>query len=351
MTFQGKPKFRHPSIPTNALGFTRRDYEGSMSTLCAGCGHDSITSAIMHACFELAVPPHRIAKLSGIGCSSKTPTYMLGQSHGFNSVHGRMPSVLTGAYLANRDLVYLGVSGDGDTASIGLGQFCHVMRRGVSMVYIVENNGVYGLTKGQFSATADRGSKSKKGARAADEPIDLAALAIQLGATFVARSFSGDKGQLVPLIKAAFQHRGAAFIDVISPCVTFNNHEGSTKSYDYVREHNIAVNALDFITGREPIEIDYAEGAAQAVTLHDGSTIHLRKLDAEHDFSDRGQALTMLENCRNTGEIPTGLLYLDKDVEELHDTLGTTTRPLNQLTEAELCPGPKALAAINRSLR
>jgi 2-oxoglutarate ferredoxin oxidoreductase subunit beta len=276
---------------------------------------------------------------------------MLGQSHGFNSVHGRMPSVLTGAYLANRDLIYLGVSGDGDTASIGLGQFCHAMRRGVRMLYIVENNGVYGLTKGQFSATADRGSKSKKGVHAADEPIDLAALAIQLGATFVGRSFSGDKSQLVPLIKAAFQHRGAAFIDVISPCVTFNNHEGSTKSYDYVREHNIAVNALDFIAGREPIEIDYADGAPQAVTLHDGATIHLRKLDAEHDVSDRAGALTMLERCHKTGEIPTGLLYLEEDVEELHDTQNTATRPLNELTEAELCPGSKALAAINRSLR
>ena len=273
---------------------------------------------------------------------------MLGQSHGFNSVHGRMPSVLTGANLANRDLIYLGVSGDGDTASIGFGQFAHVMRRGVNMVYIVENNGVYGLTKGQFSATADRGSKSKKGARAADEPIDLAAVAIELGATFVARSFSGDKAQLVPLIKAAFQHRGAAFIDVISPCVTFNNHEGSTKSYDYVREHNIAVSALDFIDAKEAIEVDYAEGAAQAVKLHDGATIVLRKLDSSHDIGDRTAALTLLETCRGTGEIPTGLLYLEEDVAELHDTLNTTTRPLNELAEAELCPGSKALAAINR---
>src|SRR5271167_2212775 len=351
MTYITKPRLHHPKLPTNALGFTHRDYEGAVSTLCAGCGHDSISAAIIQACFELSLPPHRIAKLSGIGCSSKTPTYFLGKSHGFNSVHGRMPSVLTGANLANRDLIYLGISGDGDTASIGFGQFAHVMRRGVNMVYIVENNGVYGLTKGQFSATADRGSKSKKGVHAADEPIDLVAVAIQLGATFAARSFSGDKGQLVPLIKAAFEHRGAAFIDVISPCVAFNNHEGSTKSYDYVREHNIAMNALDFITGKEPITVDYAEVANQAVTMHDGSTIHLRKLDAEHDFSDRGQALTLLENCRNTGEIPTGLLYLDKEVDELHDTLGTTARPLNALTEAELCPGPKALAAINKSLR
>ena len=311
MTYLAKPKFHHPSIAVNALGFTRRDYEGSMSTLCAGCGHDSITAAILHACFELALPPHRIAKLSGIGCSSKTPTYMLGQSHGFNSVHGRMPSVLTGANLANRELIYLGVSGDGDTASIGFGQFAHVMRRGVQHGLHRREQRRVRPDQGQFSATADRGSKSKKGVGARDEPIDLVAVAIELGATFVARSFSGDKAQLVPLIKAAFQHRGAAFIDVISPCVTFNNHEGSTKSYDYVREHNIAVSSLDFIAEREPIEIDYAEGAAQPVTLHDGATIVLRKLDGSHDFSDRGAALTMLENCRKTGEIATGLLYLD----------------------------------------
>ena len=246
-----QPKLHHPSLPKNALGYTRRDYEGAISTLCAGCGHDSISAAIIQAFFELDVAPHRVAKLSGIGCSSKTPTYFLGNSHGFNSVHGRMPSVLTGAALANRDLIYLGVSGDGDSASIGLGQFAHVLRRGVNMVYIVENNGVYGLTKGQFSATADKGSKSKRGAVNSDEPIDLVLLALTLGATFVARGFSGDKAQLVPLIKAAVEHRGAAFIDVVSPCVAFNNHAGSTKSYDYVREHNDAVNRLDFMPSRE----------------------------------------------------------------------------------------------------
>src|SRR6266542_3462654 len=258
MTYLAKPKLHHPALPTNELGYTRRDYEGPVSTLCAGCGHDSISAAIIQAVWQLAVPPHRVAKLSGIGCSSKTPTYFLGQSHGFNSVHGRMPSVLTGANLANRDLLYLGVSGDGDTASIGLGQFAHAMRRGVNMLYIVENNGVYGLTKGQFSATADRGSKSKRGVVNADSHIDLVAMALQLGATFVARSFSGDKEQLVPLIKAAIEHQGAAFIDVISPCVAFNNHAGSTKSFDHMREHNMAVNRLDFITGRAPITVDYA---------------------------------------------------------------------------------------------
>src|SRR5687767_8573273 len=236
MTYLAKPKLRHPTLPANRLGYTRRDYEGKISTLCAGCGHDAISASIVQACWELAIEPHRVAKLSGIGCSSKTPDYFLGASHGFNSVHGRMPSVLTGANLANRDLLYLGVSGDGDSASIGLGQFAHAMRRGVRMAYIVENNGVYGLTKGQFSATADSGSKSKKGVINSDSPVDLVAMALQLGATYVARSFSGSKEQLVPLIKGAIAHGGAAFIDIISPCVTFNNHLGSTRSYDYVRE-------------------------------------------------------------------------------------------------------------------
>src|SRR6202044_3247921 len=302
MTYIAKPKFRHPALPTNKLGFTHRDYEGKISTLCAGCGHDSITAAIIEACFELSIEPHRVAKISGIGCSSKTPDYFLGNSHGFNSVHGRMPSVLTGANLANRDLIYLGVSGDGDSASIGFGQFAHSIRRGVNMTYIVENNGVYGLTKGQFSATADRGSKSKKGAGALDQPIDLVGMAIGLGASFVGRSFSGDKAQLGPLIKAACEHKGAAFIDVLSPCVTFNNHAGSTKSFDYVREHNIAVNALDVITGREPIEVDYAEGGSQPVMMHDGSTIVLRKLDANHDCRNRSAALATLERARVAGE-------------------------------------------------
>src|SRR5216110_3470476 len=283
MTYIVKPRLHHPDLPKNSLGLTHRDYEGSVSTLCAGCGHDSISAAIIEACFELAIEPHRVAKLSGIGCSSKTPTYFLGQSHGFNAVHGRMPSVLTGANLANRDLIYLGVSGDGDSASIGLGQFSHAMRRGVNMVYIVENNGVYGLTKGQFSATADRGSKSKRGAVNNEQPIDMVMLALQLGASFVARSFSGDKEQLVPLIRAAIAHQGAAFIDVVSPCVAFNNHAGSTKSYDYVREHNEAVNRLDFMTGRAPIAVSYQPGTVEIVEQHDGSKLALRKVAADYD--------------------------------------------------------------------
>ncbi len=351
MSFLPKPKLHHPHLPTNALGLTRRDYEGAISTLCAGCGHDSISAAIIQACFELDLPPHRIAKLSGIGCSSKTPTYFLGSSHGFNSVHGRMPSVLTGANLANRELIYLGVSGDGDSASIGLGQFAHIIRRGVNMVYIVENNGVYGLTKGQFSATADKGAKSKKGAVNGDGAIDLIGLALQLGATYVARSFSGDKAQLVPLIKGAIRHHGAAFLDVISPCVAFNNHEGSTKGFDYVRAHNEAVNRLDVMTHHEPIEADYAPGTVEIVTQHDGSVLRLRKLAAHYDPSDRLQAMSYIQQRQAAGEVVTGLLYVDPEAADLHDGLNTVDAPFNRLTDAELVPGAAALAKFNASLR
>jgi 2-oxoglutarate ferredoxin oxidoreductase subunit beta len=351
MTYIVKPKFHHPSLPKNSLGYTHRDYEGSVSTLCAGCGHDSISAAIIEACFELAIEPHRVAKLSGIGCSSKTPTYFLGQSHGFNSVHGRMPSVLTGANLANRDLIYLGVSGDGDTASIGLGQFAHAIRRGVNMVYIVENNGVYGLTKGQFSATADRGSKAKRGAVNNDSSIDLVAMAMQLGATFVARSFSGDKEQLVPIIKAALEHKGAAFIDVLSPCVAFNNHEGSTKSFDYVREHNEAVNALDVITVQKEITTAYEPGSVQEVRQHDGSVLRLRKLHSDYDPSNRIAAMSYVASRYAEGEIVTGLLFLDADAGDLHASLNTVAAPLNELGERELCPGSAALAKFNANLR
>ncbi|MDH5264839.1 MAG: 2-oxoacid:ferredoxin oxidoreductase subunit beta [Betaproteobacteria bacterium] len=351
MTYLAKPKLHHPDLPANALGFTRRDYEGTISTLCAGCGHDSISAAIIQACWELAIQPHRVAKLSGIGCSSKTPTYFLDKSHGFNSVHGRMPSVLTGANLANRDLIYLGVSGDGDSASIGLGQFAHSMRRGVNMTYIVENNGVYGLTKGQFSATADRGSKSKRGAVNTDEGIDLAILALQLGATYVARSFSGDKAQLVPLIKGALTHPGAAFIDVISPCVAFNNHEGSTRSYDYVRNHNEAVNFLDVITVRKEITTEYPPGSIREVRQHDGSVLRLRKLDGDYDASSRIAAMSHVQSRYAQGEIVTGLLFVEAEAQDLHASLNTVDRPLNELGERELCPGAEALARFNATLR
>jgi 2-oxoglutarate ferredoxin oxidoreductase subunit beta len=351
MTFLPKPQLHHPLLATNGLGLTRRDYEGAISTLCAGCGHDSISAAIVQACFELDLPPHRIAKLSGIGCSSKTPTYFLGAAHGFNSVHGRMPSVLTGANLANRDLVYLGVSGDGDSASIGFGQFAHSLRRGVNMTYIVENNGVYGLTKGQFSATSDKGSRAKKGTINTDEPIDLVAVALQVGATFVARSFSGDKAQLVPLIKAALKHPGSAFIDCISPCIAFNNHEGSTKSFDFVRAHNEAVNKLDVILGREPIETSYEPGAIFEVTQHDGTILRLRKLDAQHDPTDRVSALHHLAERKAAGEIVTGLIFVDPETEDLHASLNTVPVPLNSLGDADLCPGAGALAKVNAALR
>ena len=351
MTYLAKPKFHHPELPKNSLGYTHRDYEGSVSTLCAGCGHDSITASIIQACFELSIEPHRVAKISGIGCSSKTPTYFLGNSHGFNSVHGRMPSVLTGANLANRDLIYLGVSGDGDSASIGLGQFAHCLRRGVNMVYITENNGVYGLTKGQFSATADRGSKSKAGGANNDSPIDLVSMALLAGATFVGRSFSGDKHQLVPIIKAAIAHKGAAFIDIISPCVAFNNHAGSTKSFDFVREHNEAVNRLDFISSRMPIEVKYDPGTVEVVEQHDGSRIALRKLAADYELHDRTAALGFLQHHAAKGQIVTGLLYVEKEPEDLHAHLHTVDAPLNALAEKELCPGQAALDKFNASLR
>ncbi|HET9383834.1 MAG TPA: 2-oxoacid:ferredoxin oxidoreductase subunit beta [Gemmatimonadales bacterium] len=351
MTYLAKPKLHHPTLAKNQVGYTRRDYEGKISTLCAGCGHDSISAAIIQACWELDIQPHRVAKLSGIGCSSKTPDYFLGNSHGFNTVHGRMPSVATGANLANRDLIYMGVSGDGDSASIGIGQFAHCMRRGVNLVYIVENNGVYGLTKGQFSATADKGSKSKRGVANTDEPLDMIGMALLLGATYVARSFSGDKKQLVPLIKGAIEHKGAAFIDVVSPCVAFNNHPGSTKSYEYVRQHNEAVNRLDFIEGREEITADYAPGEAVTVTQHDGSMLRLRKLATDYDPTDRIKAMNFLQERAARGEVITGLLYVQPDSADLHEHLNTVETPLNSLTERELCPGNVALESINASLR
>jgi 2-oxoglutarate ferredoxin oxidoreductase subunit beta len=345
------PKFRHPDLPVNDLGYTKADYEGSISTLCAGCGHDSISGAIVMACHELSIEPHKIAKMSGIGCSSKTPTYFLGKSHGFNSVHGRMPSVVTGASMANRDLLYLGVSGDGDTASIGMGQFTHVARRNLNMVYIVMNNGCYGLTKGQDSATADEGSASKKGDPNLYSAIDLCGLALQMGATFVARSFSGDKTQLVPLIKAAMTHRGFALIDVVSPCVTFNNNAESTKSYEFVRDHAQATSTVDFVPMRKEITTDYKPGYTHEVTMHDGSSIHLYKVSDSLDPFDRRSAAIAIEEHRHSGNILTGLLYMDKDSQDLHDVLQTSQRPLNQLEEGDLCPGNQMLKNINASLR
>lgn len=346
-----KSDFRHPELPVNDLGFTKKNYEGAISTLCAGCGHDSISSAIVQSIFELSIAPHNVAKMSGIGCSSKTPTYFLGNSHGFNSVHGRMPSVATGANMANRDMIYIGVSGDGDTASIGMGQFTHAVRRNLNMMYIVENNGCYGLTKGQDSATSDVGSKSKKGEPNPFEPIDLASVALQLGATFVARSFSGDKEQLIPLIKAAISHQGFAFIDVISPCVTFNNNPGSTKGYEHVRDHLAATGTVDFVPMKEEITTSYHPGASQEVTLHDGSVVHLHKADDKLDIHSRRSALGLIKDYKANDRILTGLLYMDPDSRELHETIQSSNKPLRSLGEEALCPGNNVLKNINESLR
>ncbi|MBK8956033.1 MAG: 2-oxoacid:ferredoxin oxidoreductase subunit beta [Saprospiraceae bacterium] len=350
MSFQ-RPNFRHPELPLNDLGYRRKDYEGSISTLCAGCGHDSIGGALIQACFELNIEPHKLAKLSGIGCSSKTPAYFLGNSHGFNSVHGRMPSVATGANLANRDLIYLGVSGDGDTASIGMGQFVHLIRRNLNITYIVMNNGCYGLTKGQDSATADKGSKSKAGSVNEFQNIDLPGLAIELGAGFVARSFSGDKLQLIPLIKAALAHPGFALIDVISPCVTFNNNVGSTKSYDYVRQHIDMTATIDFTPPAEEIKAQYSEGSSLQLEMHDGSHIQLRKLQKGWDPTKKDSAVHALHEAAAQGEILTGLIYINEDQEDLHQLLNTSTRPLNKLNEADLLPNPTVLEALNSSFR
>jgi len=346
-----KPTFRHPASPENNLGLTTRAYEGAISTLCAGCGHDSISAAVIQAVWGLNIQHHRVAKVSGIGCSSKSPTYFLNKAHGFNSVHGRMPSVITGANVANRDLLYIGVSGDGDTASIGMGQFAHVVRRNVNMMYLVENNGCYGLTKGQDSATADEGSKSKKGAENPFEAIDLVALALELGASFVARSFSGDKEQLVPLMKAAMAHDGFALIDVVSPCVTFNNHQGSTKSYDYTREHVEAGSVIDFVPVAQEITLDQIKGSTQEVELHNGDSVRLSKLNDDYDPTDRTSAITTLHKHKEQGKLLTGLIYIDTDSSNLHKTLGLPETPLNQLKEDTLCPGSEALSSINAGLK
>lgn len=346
-----RPKFRHPAMPKNKLGYTLDYYEGALSTLCAGCGHDSISAGIVQACYELDVEPHKVAKLSGIGCSSKTPAYFLINSHGFNSVHGRMPAVATGANMANRDLIYFGVSGDGDSASIGMGQFVHVVRRNLKMVYIVMNNGCYGLTKGQDSATADDGSKNKAGNVNHFQPIDLASLAIELGASFVAQSFSGDKTQLVPLIKAAMKHNGFAFINVISPCVTFNNNVGSTKSYDYVREHVEATSTMDFVPEMKTITTSYAEGTVKDVKMHDGTVIQLHKLAQEWDPQNKISAINAVQHAKATGEILTGLLYINEESKDLHTIMNTTEKPLNTFTKDELCPGSAKLKDVNAGLR
>lgn len=345
-----KPAFRHPASATNELGFHKKDYEGALSTLCAGCGHDSISAAIIQACFELSIPPHRIAKISGIGCSSKTPTYFLANSHGFNSVHGRMPSVATGAVMANKSLTYIGVSGDGDSASIGMGQFAHVIRRNLNMIYIVMNNGCYGLTKGQDSATADSGSIGKSGVATMFAGIDLAELALVLGAGFVARSFSGDKDQLIPLIKAGIKYNGFALIDVLSPCVTFNNTATSTKSYAHIRNYMDATAIADFVPERDSIEAHTDPGEEREIELHDGSKLLLHSVAQGWDPTDRLSAIDAIHKADDHAQVLTGLLYIDKVAPELHDMLNTTHTPLNALPQEVLMPGAAKLAEINASL-
>ena len=346
MSYIAKPKVAHPNLPRNTLGLTARDYAGVVSTLCAGCGHDSVTAAIVQAVFELNIEPHMLAKMSGIGCSSKTPAYFASQSHGFNAVHGRMPSVTTGANAANRSLTYIGVSGDGDSLSIGAGQFVHAIRRNLNMCYIIENNGVYGLTKGQFSASADIGSLPKKGLANQQEPIDPVSTALSLGATYIARSFSGDKEQLVPLIQGALRHDGFSLVDVISPCVTFNDHEGSTKSYAHTREHYHHVIDADYIAPSEEIKAAYEEGSAMDVELHDGSKIVLRKVERDYDPTSRAKSFKYLRDRFNAGEITTGLLYFNDSRKEMHDLMGNIDTPLAQYPLEKLRPGKGELKKI-----
>ncbi len=346
-----KSTFRHPESPKNDLGYTEAVYEGALSTLCAGCGHDSISNSIIKACFQSSLEPHRIAKMSGIGCSSKTPAYFLKGSHGFNTVHGRMPSVTTGANMGNRDLTYISVSGDGDTASIGMGQFMHLVRRNLNMVYICMNNGVYGLTKGQDSATADVGSASKKGVPNMYEPMDLCELAISLGSGYVARSFSGDKDQLIPLIRGAIKHNGFAFIDVVSPCVTFNNTPKSTKGYEWIRDHQEATNTVDLVPHEEAIKVRNPQQETESVTLHDGSVLNLCRQPGALDIKCRESVLSSLETAKQNSQVLTGLLYLNTDSHNTHEIINTSDRPLNSLTKEDLCPGSDILETINESLR
>ena len=340
-----------PAAPVNRVGLTRADYDGQKTTLCPGCGHNAITGGIIQAAFEAGLEPHRVAKLSGIGCSSKTPAYFLGHSHGFNAVHGRMPSIATGVHAANRELLLIGVSGDGDTASIGLGQFCHMVRRNVPAVYIVENNGVYGLTKGQFSATADVGSTQKGGRANALMPVDLCAVAVELGCGFVARSFSGDQKQLRPLLKAAFAHRGTAVIDVISPCVTFADHEGSSKSYAAVKQSDSPLHDIDYVPYYEDVHVDYEPGTTREVRMPDGSTIVLKKLAADYDPTDARRAISVLHEARQDLKLVTGLFYVDPTSRPFDEDLALVDTPLAQMPLERVRPGREVLDAIMRAHR
>ena len=346
-----KPVAVHPSLKRNQLGLTVRDYEGSMSTLCAGCGHDSITAALIRAIWELSLPPHMIGKLSGIGCSSKTPAYFVNGAHGFNSAHGRMAPIATGANAANREMTYIGISGDGDSLSIGMGHLCHAIRRNVRMLYVIENNGVYGLTKGQFSASADVGSKSKRKEPNLMAPIDPVTLGLSLGATFIARSFSGDKEQLVPILKAGLAHRGFALVDVISPCVTFNDHEGSTKSYRHVRNQAVQATETDLVAPASEILASIGQNGAVSVTMHDGSRLWFKGVPPDYDPKDREKVFSFLQERQGKGEIVTGLLYIDETVPDMHEMSQTRDTALTQVPYEKLCPGAKALDELQEDFR
>ena len=340
-----------PARKVNRIGLEPSDYKGNKSTLCAGCGHNAISERIIEACYEVGIEPYRVAKLSGIGCSSKSPAYFLATSHGFNSVHGRMPSVATGTMLANHNLISIGVSGDGDTASIGAGQFVHLMRRNLPMVYIIEDNGVYGLTKGQFSATADLGSKLKNGVINDLPPIDTCALAIMLGATYVGRSFSGDKKQLLALLEGALGHKGTVMLDVISPCVTFNDHVGSTKSYSYVRDHDSPLEEVSYIPSFEEINADYDPGTTTEIALHDGSHLLLKKLNSDYDPTNKTEALRILTEAHDKGEIVTGLFYLDTQKPSFIEMLNVVDQPLATLPQAVVRPPKKVLDEVMDALK
>jgi len=340
-----------PLPRTNRIGLAVLDYRGGKTTLCAGCGHNAISERIIDAMYEMGVKPERVAKLSGIGCSSKSPAYFMGRAHSFNAVHGRMPSVATGAVLANRSLMALGVSGDGDTASIGMGQFVHLMRRNLPLIYIIEDNGVYGLTKGQFSATADLGSKLKTGVINDLPPVDTCAMAITLGATFVGRSFSGDKKQLHAVLKAAIAHRGTSMLDVVSPCVTFNDHEGSTKSYKYMKDHDEPLQEINFVPAFADIAVDYDPGTTVEVTMHDGSRLRLRKLEEDYDPTDRIRAITRLNEAHEKGEVLTGVFYVNPKAPSFVDLLNMTDEPLSALPEAVVRPGRQVLEQVMEELR
>src|SRR6266581_1142753 len=340
-----------PEAPKeNRLGLKAADYSGGKSTLCAGCGHDAVSNQIIRAFYEMNVKPEKVAKFSGIGCSSKTPAYFLSRAHGFNAVHGRMPTIATGVMLANQTLISIGVSGDGDTASIGMGQFVHLLRRNVPMIYIIENNGVYGLTKGQFSATADLGSKAKSGVSNDLPAIDVCAMAIELGCHFVARSFAGDPKQLVALLKAALGHRGTSLFDVISPCVTFNNHDGSTKSYKYAKDHEELLHEISFVPFFEQITVDYSEGETKDVELHDGSHIRLRKTDKGYDPTSKGEALNTLRKCQESNEFLTGLIYIDEVKPDFLSLLNMVDEPLATMPQQRVQPSEDDLKEIMAEL-